>query len=152
MKWRASRRTVLWACAVLALAACADGYPTEDGALRLKFGMSKEATLKAMNTIGHHGYLEHRWRYELDADCLLRVRSRALEGGEAALFANTPGLHARVVLADGDRSYMVFAHAPHAPSVDGKLVLGGASEFDAGQMKWLVDYLGGVCRGEGAPR
>jgi hypothetical protein len=152
MKCGMARRSVLVACAALALAACADGYPTEDGALRLKFGMSKEATLTAMNTIGHHGYLEHRWRYEVDEACVLRVRSRALGGGEAAVSATTPGLHARVVVTGGDHSRLVFAHPPGSSGTQGgTLVLGGANEFDAGQMKWLVDYLGTICRAAPAP-
>lgn len=139
-------RRVVLSCAVVGLVACADGYPSEDGTLVLTYGMSREAVLKAMNTIGHHGYLEHRWRYEADAACQLRVRSDALEGDETILPAATPGLVTRVVAAGGDHSHMVFLHLPGSSASAGSLVLGGANEFDAGQMKWLVDYLGTVCR------
>jgi len=130
---------------VMGLGACADGYPTEDGALVLSHAMNREATLKAMNTIGHHGYLEHRWRYSLDDDCQMRVRSRGLEGGEVTLPAATPGLLTRVVVA-GDVAHLVFLHVPGAASKGGTLVLGAANGFDAGQMKWLIDHLGNICR------
>ncbi len=146
MKHRLGWRRAWLAGVVVLLGACADGYPTEDGTLVLHHGMNQEATLKAMNTIGHHGYLEHRWRYELQAGCGLRVRSRALDGGEATLAASTPGLVSRVVVAGGDSSHMVFVHAPSASAPAGRLVLGGANAFDAGQMKWLLDHLGMLCR------
>lgn len=146
MKHRFSRRWALLSGAAVLLGACADGYPTEDGTLVLHHGMNQEATLKAMNTIGHHGYLEHRWRYDVDAGCRLRVRSKGFDGGDAALVADAPGITTRVVAAGGDNSHMVFVHAPGAPTSGGRLVLGGANAFDAGQMKWLMDHLGMLCR------
>lgn len=146
MRRRLSWRLALLSCAVVGLAACADGYPSEDGPLVLTYGMDREAILKAMNTIGQHGYLEHRWRYEVDAGCQLRVRSGALKDDGTTLPAATAGLATRVVATGGERSHMVFVHLPGSSTPAGSLVLGGANEFDAGQMKWLVDYLGTVCR------
>lgn len=147
-RWKALPGFVL-AAALMGLGACADGYPTDDGALVLSHGMSREATLKAMNTIGHHGYLEHRWRYALDADCHLRVRSKGLETGDVSLHAASPGLFTRVVVA-GESAHLVFVHVPDAASKSGALVLGEANNFDAGQMKWLIDHLGNLCRSAGA--
>lgn len=151
MPWRRA----LLCSAVALLAACNDGYPSEDGALVLTYGMSREATLKAMNTIGHHGYLEHNWLYEVDEGCQLRVQSDALDNEETVLAVTSPGLAARVVItSDGEegRSHQVFVHKPGVPAQPGSLVLSGASEFDAGQMKWLVEYLGTSCRPRAAPR
>ncbi|WP_439586020.1 hypothetical protein [Hydrogenophaga sp.] len=149
-RWKALRVALLAGTAVW-LAACADGYPTEDGALVLTYGMSTDATLSAMNTIGQHSYLEHHWRYELDDVCRLRVRSRGLDGGEITLPTSGPRLQTRVVVAGGERSHMVFAQAPGSAALRGTMVLGGANEFDAGQMKWLVEYLATSCQNMPAP-
>lgn len=76
--------SALWCCAFV-LGGCSEGYSTEEGALILRHGMSRDATLRAMNTIGQHDYLDDRWRYQLKSDCRLRIESRALASGRTEL-------------------------------------------------------------------
>jgi len=137
-------------CAATMLGACADGYPTEDGALVLSRGMSRAAALEAMDIIGDRGYLDDRWRYELDDECRLRVKSRALERGTEVLPAKAGQVRATVVKETGHDSHTVFAHAPKDPPESGTPVLASARWYDATQMKWLVEYLPTTCKKPGA--
>ena len=136
--------TALWFCALL-LGGCSEGYSTEEGALILKYGMSREAALRAMNTIGQHDYLDDRWRYELQPDCKLRIESRALASGktELALLAARSG--ATIVDELDPGSHVVFAHPVGEAPTNGTPVLDSANWSDATQMKWLINYLPVIC-------
>lgn len=133
------------ACSIAMLGACADGYPTDDEALVLKHGMSREAALQAMEIIGIRNYLDDRWRYELSKDCRLRIESRTLAGGTTVLTVLGRQVKATVVDKPGPDSHTVFAHAPNQPPTSGTPVLDSANWYDATQMKWLIEYLPAVC-------
>ena len=132
-------------CCALILGGCSEGYSTEEGALILRHGMSRDAALKAMNTIGQHGYLEDRWRYELQSDCRLRIESRALANGRTELAVLAARVGATVVDERDPDSHTVFAHAVGEAPTDGTPVLDSANWSDATQMKWLINYLPVVC-------
>lgn len=73
---RSPPRSAAAACALtwaLALAACADGYPTEDEPRLDPSGMSRPQLLDALNDLGAEQRLGKRWRYTLDAGCMLDV-------------------------------------------------------------------------------
>lgn len=84
-------RTALAGLCVLALAACSDGYPTEDVAQIDPARMTQTELLDALNALGKKPHLRKRWRYDMQAGCELEVsvrngdvdRSRvALEGAD----------------------------------------------------------------------
>ena len=80
------------ACAlVMVLTGCADGYPSQDEPLALAFGMDRTQVHLALNQIGEHRYLEHRWQYRLDETCRLRVESRGLDNRSVELSKPGPG-------------------------------------------------------------
>lgn len=136
--------SALWCCALL-LGGCAEGYFTEESALILKYGMGREAALKAMNTIGQHAYLDDKWRYELHPDCKLRIESRTLASGSTELAVLTARSGAIVVDEPDPNSHTVFAHAVDETPTNGTPVLSSANWSDATQMKWLINYLPVVC-------
>jgi hypothetical protein len=139
-----STLSALWCC-VFALGGCSEGYSTEEGALILKHGMSRDAALKAMNTIGQHSYLDDRWRYELQSDCRLRIESHALANGSTELAVLAARVDATVVDELDPDSHTVFAHAGGEAPTNGTPVLDSANWLDATQMKWLINYLPVIC-------
>lgn len=133
------------ACCALILGGCSEGYSTEEGALILKHGMSRDATLRAMNTIGQHDYLDDRWRYALESDCRLRIESRALASGRSELAVLAVRVTATVVREADPELHIVFAHTAAEVPASGTPVLDSANWSDATQMKWLINYLPVVC-------
>ena len=72
---RAQRATVTTLCA-LALAACSDGYPTEDVPQVDPARMSQTQLLAALNAMGKEPHLGRRWRYAMHAGCELEISVR----------------------------------------------------------------------------
>lgn len=104
-----------------ALAACADGYPGQDGALILSHDMKLDRALGAMHHLGHQRHLAHHWHYELQPGCVLQAQARRF-------------------LRDHEPVRVV-----PAGESEGVLVLDGVDAHDAAQMKWLVDFLPRHC-------
>jgi hypothetical protein len=69
-------RTAASALCVLLLAACPDGYPTEDAPLIEPSRMTQVQLLAALNELGAEPHLGKRWRYALHANCELAVSVR----------------------------------------------------------------------------
>ncbi len=134
---------------VLAISGCTDGYPDTEEPLALNFGMSREAVQQAMNRIGGHRYLEHRWRYKLDDNCQLRIESSGLQRRSAVLPASDTGWTPVMVANAGSGLYEVSVRDAQDSPVPGVQVIAGANWSDASQIKWLLDYLPVVCRGTG---
>jgi hypothetical protein len=136
------RRGLLLALAAL-LAACADGYPSEDGALHLSHDMELNKALGAMHHLGHRRQLDHHWHYELLPGCVLQAQARRfLRDREPVQVA----LRRSVAVVEKDAN--TGSHAVRvAPTGDaqGVLVLEGVDAHDAAQMKWLVDFLPRHC-------
>lgn len=61
------------ATSALWLAACPDGYPTEDIPQIDPARMTQEQLLAELNAMGKERHLGKRWRYALHADCELEV-------------------------------------------------------------------------------
>lgn len=79
--WRsqASRTPSAVLCA-LVLAACSDGYPTDDVPQVDPVRMTQAQLLAALNAMGKEPHLGKRWRYAMHAGCELEVSVR---GGDA---------------------------------------------------------------------
>jgi hypothetical protein len=136
------RRGLLLALAAL-LVACADGYPSEDGALHLSHDMALDKALGAMHHLGHRRQLDHHWHYELLPGCVLQAQARRFlrdrEPVQVALQRS-----AAVVEKDATTGNHAVRVAP-AGDAQGVLVLDGVDAHDAVQMKWLVDFLPRHC-------
>jgi hypothetical protein len=87
---RRSLRATMAALCILSLAACSDGYPTEDVPQIDPARMTPAQLLEALNALGEEPHLGKRWRYALHANCELEVSVRngdadhrhvVLEGG-----------------------------------------------------------------------
>ena len=74
-------RVVALALCVLLLAACPDGYPSEDAPQIAPSRMSQAQLLAALNELGAEPHRPRRWRYSLHPDCELEVSVRG-DGGE----------------------------------------------------------------------
>ena len=142
------------ACAlVMVLTGCADGYPSQDEPLALAFGMDRTQVHLALNQIGEHRYLEHRWQYRLDETCRLRVESRGLDNRSVELSKPGPGWSA-TMKAEADtetRMHTVSVRQEDSASAPETTVIAGANWSDASQIKWLMDYLPVLC-GQGPLR
>lgn len=126
------------------LAACADGYPSEDGALILSHDMKLEKALSAMHHLGHQRQLVYHWHYELLPGCVLRAQARRfLRSREPVSVALRRS--ATVVEKEADASNAHTVRVAPAGDVLGVMVLEGVNEHDAAQMKWLVDFLPRYC-------
>jgi hypothetical protein len=66
---------------VLLLAACPDGYPTEDAPRTEPSRMTRAQLLAALNELGDEPHLGKRWRYTLHPACELEVSVRGDGGG-----------------------------------------------------------------------
>lgn len=66
----------LTALCVLALAACSDGYPTEDVPQIDPARMSQAQLLAALNALCKEPQMGKRWRYALRTGCVLEVSVR----------------------------------------------------------------------------
>lgn len=139
-----------WACTlVLGLAAllagCADGYPSEDGALILSHDMKLDKALGAMHHLGHQRQLSHHWHYELQPGCVLQAQARRfLRDREPVRVA----LRRSVAVVEKDATSGSHAvRVVPAGEAEGVLVLDGVDAHDAAQMKWLVDFLPRHCGG-----
>jgi hypothetical protein len=75
--WRAATTAL---CLHL-LAACADGYPSEDAAQIEPARMTKAQLLAALNELGEVPQLRSRWRYTLHPQCELEVSERGDDAG-----------------------------------------------------------------------
>jgi hypothetical protein len=69
-------RAAVAALGVLCLAACTDGYSTEDVAQVDPARMTHTQLLAALNALGKEPHLGKRWRYALHANCELEVSVR----------------------------------------------------------------------------
>ena len=126
-----------------ALAACADGYPSEDGALILSHDMKLEKAMGALHHLGHQRHLDHHWHYELLPGCVLQAQAkRFLRNRDPVQVALRRS--ATVVEKEGGAGSHTVRVAP-AGDTEGVVVLEGVDEHDATQMKWLLDYLPRHC-------
>lgn len=130
---------------VLALAGCADGYPGHDEPLALVFGMDRAQVQQAMNLIGGHRYLEHRWEYRLDESCGLRVASKGLDLRSVELPAPRAGWTASMQPEGDTGLHSVRVQSEGPSSLPGLTVIAGANWSDASQIRWLMDYLPVLC-------
>lgn len=109
-RWR--RRVAGWtaACWLLSLAACTEGYPSEDVAPIDPARMSQAELLSALNDLGKEPHLDRRWRYALRPNCELEVSVRgggtqgrvALDGAEVSTRAVENRSEIRLVPKGGD--------------------------------------------------
>jgi hypothetical protein len=72
---RARRMSAAGLC-LLALAACSDGYPTEDVPQVDPARMTQAQLLAALNDLGEQPHLGKRWRYVMHAGCELEITVR----------------------------------------------------------------------------
>lgn len=75
LAWRAAAS----ALCVLLLAACPDGYPTENAPRTEPSRMTQAQLVAALNELGAEQHLGKRWRYNLHPECELEV---AVRGGD----------------------------------------------------------------------
>jgi len=73
---RQALRVAMTALCMLPVAACVEGYPTEDVEQIDPARMSQQKLLAALNALGKEPQLGKRWRYALHADCELQVSAR----------------------------------------------------------------------------
>jgi hypothetical protein len=73
---RQSLHSVLAALCLLSIAACSDGYPTDDVPQIDPARMTQAQLLAELNALGKESHLGKRWRYALHANCELEVSVR----------------------------------------------------------------------------
>ncbi len=83
-------RAGAWVAMVLVLgplAACSDGYPTEDAPQLAPSAMSSQQLLQALKDLGAEPHLDRRWRYGLAPGCVLEVRVHGERARQQVLLA-----------------------------------------------------------------
>lgn len=137
---RCLARLAALSCMCMALTACGQGYPTEDEALLLHHGLSREETLVAMNLLGSRKHLDQRWSYELTAQCELVIGSKhGVDTGQLALVALKKA-RTLVIKDAAGRAFDVVVQMPQESGEVRQVVLRGTHWVDASQMKWLLEY------------
>ena len=132
---------VLVACT---LAACSEGYYTQQGVLTLSHGMSREQVLAAMNKLGHEQPSDHHWHYQLLSGCVLEVHARRFWGSREPqqVAIREAEVHKDRASDTGDFSVSLV---PRTASAMATVVLDRMDEVDASQMVWLLNDLPRFC-------
>lgn len=126
------------------LAACSEGYSTQQGVLTLSHGMSKEQVLAAMNKLGHEQPSDFHWHYRLLPGCVLEVHARRFWGGRAAQQVAIRGAGIRESRAADTGDHTVSLLSRSDPTMKTE-VLDRMDEVDASQMVWLLNDLPRLC-------
>ena len=74
------QRLMLTTCVVLFLAACTEGYPTEDELIISPHALTQSERLEAMNQLGQEAHPGITWIYRTQPSCILQI---SVEGGES---------------------------------------------------------------------
>lgn len=93
LAWRAAASVL---CVPL-LAACPDGYPTEDAPRVEPSRMTQAQLLAALNELGAEPHLGTRWRYSLHPECELEVAVRGDDEGRHRVTLEGAVVSARAV-------------------------------------------------------
>ncbi|MFN7122647.1 MAG: hypothetical protein ACK4NM_11500 [Hydrogenophaga sp.] len=129
---------------VCTLAACSEGYSTQQGALALSHGMSQERVLAALNKLGHEQPSDFHWHYRLLPGCVLEVHARRFWGGRAAQQVAIRGAEIRESRAADTGHYTVSLVSRSHPTME-IMVLERMDEVDASQVVWLLNDLPRLC-------
>ncbi|RZJ16224.1 MAG: hypothetical protein EOO54_17380 [Haliea sp.] len=136
--------------AIVASAACTDGYPKEDEPFLNPFDMDRAQLIDAMNDIGHDAFAGFSWRYRLLDECVLAISRRAAgriqDSFEVPLQGRVVDLQAH---AAGD-GYAVGV-VPAAGESPVAALLETSSRMDALRMRLLTQGMQIDCLDDAAP-
>lgn len=99
----ACARMALAGVALLAMAACLDGYPQRQEPILSPYDMSQDQRLAQMNALG--AQMPQRWAYALMPGCVLRVD---IDGPQGASPSRDIPLLGQVVAVSGNRDQSGF--------------------------------------------
>jgi len=140
---RICQRTCAAALILLTLAACSDGYPTGDGDLILRTGMSLDNAMAALHKLGHAQPSDYHWHYAFLPGCTLQIHARRFLGSKEP---RQVSLRQSVVLktTDDNGAYIVSL-VPRGSAGPGTVVMDRMDAVDATQVEWLIRYLPAFC-------
>lgn len=99
-----------------ALAACADGYPSEDRPLPNPHDLDNPGRLAVMNEIGREAQPARRWTYTLGPDCALQVAARgSRDAAPSAHTVTLPRTLEAELRFDRDAGTYAVLMAPEGP-------------------------------------
>ena len=140
-----------WQCTVLLpvaalCAGCVESYPTEDVVTVSPYEMTQAQRVEALNLLGAYGRNKTRWRYAIDAKCVLSVGHRQASAGWATTNhqLDEASIETRVDKVD-DVHYVELSSESAAAPVR---VLAGADRLAAQQGSLLLKLLKRDCRSE----
>jgi hypothetical protein len=131
----------------LALAACRDGYPTEDAPRSEPSRMTREQLLDALNELGGKPRLGKRWSYALERGCGLVVRVR----GSDTEVRRVELEGARIDSLSQDNVSEIRVTPRHASEADPVTVLETTRWADSVGARSLLTHLAIRCSGPQAP-
>ncbi|AEG92403.1 hypothetical protein [Ramlibacter tataouinensis] len=131
---------------LLLLAACSDGYPTDDQAPLSPFDMSPTERVGALNALGASAHPDTHWRYGLDGGCLLRVARRGdwWRWQESVHDLRGAAVQLQIGSDAADRRRYDVVIRP-AGSAEGSVMLSSRREFEALQARQLARLLARDC-------
>ncbi|MBC7939364.1 MAG: hypothetical protein H7Z19_06290 [Chitinophagaceae bacterium] len=133
-----------WALAAalaVVLAACGDGYPTEDEPQLDMSRMTQTQLLAAMNQLGAQRHLAARWRYAMAPACVLKVRVRNGEATEKA----TALEGATVETRSEDKVIHILVRTKTGPESAPVVALKSSKWSDSVRMQALLAHLERSC-------
>ncbi|MFG6416076.1 hypothetical protein ACG02S_19440 [Roseateles sp. DC23W] len=146
---RADARCRAWwgVALVAALAACSDGYPTEDMPRTSPFDMSREQRLATLNRLAKKAHPERRWRYAMTAACELRVDFRRKGAGTTRTAVQLAReMEVEVVFDKADRTFNVVLLADRQPGTEVLATLLQSKAWtDASQAELVLQLLTRDC-------
>jgi hypothetical protein len=132
----------LWVALIAAsLAACFDGYPTEDTPRIDPVRMSQAQLLLALNALGREPQLSKRWRYAMHVDCELEVSVR--DGDKDRRRVVLEGAEVTIRTVDGVSEVQVVPE--DAGEAQGVTVLETSRWSDTVRARSLLDHLEARC-------
>lgn len=143
---------LLAAAALCGLAACSDGYPSQDVEALSPFDMSNTQRVAALNELGRSAQPAHRWRYELQPGCALKVHRKTPDarGGGQQIVVLKRAMDSVVVFDETGRTFDVRLRASAQPdAADLGTVLRSKTWTDAMQADLFMQLLIRDCAGSG---
>jgi len=126
------------------LAACRDGYPTEDEPLATPEKLTHEQLVEALNELSDETRDNRQRTYRLQSNCVLEIRAKKPKSQHLAHLGEH-SLDATSIKQDDDKTYLVTL-TPRGGKTDQAITVFESTRWmDREQARTLVQYLQRGC-------
>lgn len=132
------RRLLLVPVAFLFLAACTEGYPTEDELIINPLEMNQSQRLQAMNQLGQDAHPEMTWIYRALPSCTMQITVNGSESDQQTFSLQMSGAGVGISFNKAEQIYGVKVQPKRGDALEEQPVLLSKTWLDAIEMSNLV--------------